>query len=192
MCPQSSTPCLRYGRCIPEDDRTERSRDEWLSDDEWVEPPTQERSQTQKRISPLTQAWRPQRRRDPRLIAGVLVAAVILVLATVVGVIALRDEPPETERRPTASTPSETNTQPSQPRLHLSERTLLGPGDQGPDVRRLQRALNQLDYDAGRADGVFGRRTTVALRRFQRDVGVTPDGIAGRRTLRALNRALER
>ena len=181
---------LRYGRRISGDERTERSRDEWLTDGAWIEPPTEERAQTQKRISPLTQSSRPERRRSERLIAAGL-AAIVLIVAGAAALVALRDDPTAREPAATVSTPTETNPDTAKPRLQLSERSLLRPGDQGPNVRRLQRALNQLDYDVGRADGVFGERTAAALRRFQRDSGLTPDGIAGRRTLRALNRALE-
>ncbi len=59
-------------------------------------------------------------------------------------------------------------------------------------MRQLQRALNELGFDAGRPDGVYGDATAAAVRRFQRDAGLAPDGIVGPRTLRALNGALER
>lgn len=58
----------------------------------------------------------------------------------------------------------------------------------GDDVSELQRRLNQLGFDAGRIDGMFGRRTDAALREFQRSVGVDPDGICGPETYRAFER----
>lgn len=56
----------------------------------------------------------------------------------------------------------------------------------GDDVATLQHRLLELGFDAGRADGLFGPRTDVALRTFQREYGLTEDGICGPGTLRSL------
>ena len=176
---------------IKEDGHSEQGRDDWLPDATWIEPPTQEQAQTQKSIRLLRRAWRPQRVPGGRRIAAV-VAAAVLGVAALWAVMAFRDESGNGQPAPAASTPNENESPIPESRLRLRERSLLQPGDQGPNVRRLQRALTQLGYDAGPADGVFGRETTRALRRFQRDAHLARDGIAGRRTLRALNRALER
>lgn len=58
----------------------------------------------------------------------------------------------------------------------------------GDDVTELQRRLNQLGFNAGRPDGIFGPGTDVALREFQRGVGVSVDGICALDTLRAFER----
>ena len=59
----------------------------------------------------------------------------------------------------------------------------LKQGDKGADVKKLQTRLIELGYLAeGAADGVYGRQTTKAVRRFQAYNGLTQDGIAGRRT----------
>lgn len=58
----------------------------------------------------------------------------------------------------------------------------------GDDVTDLQRRLNQLGFDAGRPDGMFGRRTDAALREFQRSVGIDSDGTCGPDTYRAFER----
>jgi N-acetylmuramoyl-L-alanine amidase len=58
----------------------------------------------------------------------------------------------------------------------------------GDDVRALQNALNLLGFDAGREDGVFGERTDLAVREFQRNVGMPSDGIVGSTTVDALRR----
>ena len=58
----------------------------------------------------------------------------------------------------------------------------------GDDVTELQRRLNALGFDAGREDGLFGRRTDAAVRDFQRNVGEDPDGIVGPETIVALER----
>jgi membrane-bound lytic murein transglycosylase B len=54
------------------------------------------------------------------------------------------------------------------------------PADQKPiakaDVERLQMKLNQLGYQAGEPDGVFGSGTRKALSAFQRDKGMISDG----------------
>ena len=56
----------------------------------------------------------------------------------------------------------------------------------GEDVRTLQRALNDAGYDAGAADGIYGKKTERAVKRFQKDNGLVVDGIAGKRTFEAL------
>jgi flagellum-specific peptidoglycan hydrolase FlgJ len=63
----------------------------------------------------------------------------------------------------------------------------LKEGSRGPEVMALQNQLNQLGYQAGTADGVFGSSTRAALKDFQTQNRLTPDGIAGPATQRALN-----
>ena len=58
----------------------------------------------------------------------------------------------------------------------------------GDDVVELQQRLLGLGFDAGRADGIFGRETGAALREFQRNVGVLADGTCGPATFKALAR----
>lgn len=58
----------------------------------------------------------------------------------------------------------------------------------GDDVAVLQRRLLDMGFDCGRVDGVFGRRTDIALREFQRNVGLQPDGTCGPGTFKALDR----
>jgi peptidoglycan hydrolase-like protein with peptidoglycan-binding domain len=53
-------------------------------------------------------------------------------------------------------------------------------GMSGPKVAALQRGLHIP------ADGIYGRATVRAVRRFQRHHGLTPDGVAGPATRRAL------
>lgn len=61
-------------------------------------------------------------------------------------------------------------------------------GSKGPEVQRLQQALNQLGYKAGTADGKFGAYTENAVRSFQRNNGLKVDGIAGTATQELLFR----
>ena len=58
----------------------------------------------------------------------------------------------------------------------------------GDDVAELQQRLLGLGFDTGRADGIFGRDSEVALREFQRNVGILPDGTCGPATFKALTR----
>jgi len=69
----------------------------------------------------------------------------------------------------------------------LGERPLKV-GSKGPDVRSLQIKLKRLEFFRGRVDGRFGRRTKVAVIRYQRSRCLRADGIAGRATARALVR----
>jgi peptidoglycan hydrolase-like protein with peptidoglycan-binding domain len=67
----------------------------------------------------------------------------------------------------------------------LGERTLKK-GDHGPDVVTLQRVLTMKGYALGLADGVFGRQTRAAVKRFQRAAGIAADGSVGPLTTQAL------
>ena len=51
-------------------------------------------------------------------------------------------------------------------------------GLQRAGIRELQRLLNRLDYNVGRADGDIGERTRAAIRRFERDRGMEVRGRA--------------
>ena len=76
-------------------------------------------------------------------------------------------------------------------RWSLGDRVLsYSPGHlvSGDDVLALQQRLSSLGFDLGRVDGVFGVRTDVALREFQRSVGVDADGTCGPDTFRAMAR----
>lgn len=74
-------------------------------------------------------------------------------------------------------------------RLRLGDRMLahiVTRPMRGDDIFTLQERLLELGYDAGRADGIFGPQTELALRSFQRDYGLHVDGVCGPGTLRAL------
>jgi peptidoglycan hydrolase-like protein with peptidoglycan-binding domain len=58
----------------------------------------------------------------------------------------------------------------------------LKKGARGPAVVKVQRWLNQS------ADGIFGRSTRAAVKRFQRRHGLTADGVVGPATWAALRR----
>jgi hypothetical protein len=58
---------------------------------------------------------------------------------------------------------------------------LIKPGDTGPAVELVQSRLRELGYFRGVESG-FGPDTMAAVRRFQRDQGLSPDGVVGPRT----------
>jgi putative peptidoglycan binding protein len=69
-------------------------------------------------------------------------------------------------------------------------RTTLKPGATGAQVKVLQRALVNLGYSTGAADGQYGPATKQAVSAFQRANGLTADGVFGPKTLQALARAV--
>jgi N-acetylmuramoyl-L-alanine amidase len=58
----------------------------------------------------------------------------------------------------------------------------------GDDVRELQHLMNQLGFDAGAEDGIFGPLARTAVEEFQRDTGLPVDGVVGPLTLATLRR----
>jgi hypothetical protein len=63
---------------------------------------------------------------------------------------------------------------------------ILWRGARGPAVKELQSRLNELGFDPGNIDGMFGRLTAAAVAAFQKDRSLIADGIAGPQTLSAL------
>lgn len=59
-------------------------------------------------------------------------------------------------------------------------------GSAGDDVAVLQTKLAQLEYDPGKVDGIFGSKTQLAVKKFQKDFGLKVDGIVGEQTWGAL------
>ena len=58
----------------------------------------------------------------------------------------------------------------------------LKKGSKGKMVEKLQTLLNAAGYECGKADGMFGNKTLVAVKSFQKDKGLTVDGIVGAKT----------
>lgn len=65
---------------------------------------------------------------------------------------------------------------------------LLKNGSTGSDVKKLQQSLIKAGYDVGKtgADGILGKNTKAAIRKYQQDNGLVVDGIAGPKTLNSL------
>jgi len=64
---------------------------------------------------------------------------------------------------------------------------LLRLGSRGSAVADLQKKLNSLGYNAGKADGIFGSQTRSAVMAFQKANGLAVDGIVGPATWAKLN-----
>ena len=89
--------------------------------------------------------------------------------------------------------PTTTASIPTQPKQSAAAAPAgpLKPGDQGAQVKVLQRALASLGYAPGTVDGDYGPATQKAVTRFQRAFKLTADGILGPKTLAALRTALQ-
>lgn len=59
-------------------------------------------------------------------------------------------------------------------------------GALGSDVKRLQEILTGGGYSTGGIDGIWGAKTTAAVKAFQSAKGLVPDGIVGPLTWDAL------
>lgn len=59
-------------------------------------------------------------------------------------------------------------------------------GSRGDNVRTIQTKLKRWGYYNGSVDGVYGKKTADAVRRFQQKNGLTVDGVCGEKTLAAL------
>lgn len=54
-------------------------------------------------------------------------------------------------------------------------------------IKKVQQALNDLGYDCGKADGVCGKKTKAALKKYQKDNGLTVDGKIGKQVKKSLD-----
>lgn len=59
-------------------------------------------------------------------------------------------------------------------------------GASGSIVKEIQQKLKDKGYEVGEVDGIFGERTTNAVKKFQKDNGLSVDGIVGEVTAKAL------
>ena len=68
--------------------------------------------------------------------------------------------------------------------LYLQEPPLM----HGDDIAALQSRLTEMGFNCGRVDGIYGPRTEIAVKDFQKSVGATIDGKCGPATIIALIR----
>ncbi|MBM3655884.1 MAG: N-acetylmuramoyl-L-alanine amidase [Actinobacteria bacterium] len=75
-------------------------------------------------------------------------------------------------------------------RWKLGDRSLRlsSPLMRGDDVAALQSRLVEMGFNPGRVDGIYGSQSEVAVKEFQKSVGVKIDGICGAATVIALMR----
>ena len=59
-------------------------------------------------------------------------------------------------------------------------------GSSGNEVKQIQTKLKSWGYYDGAVDGVYGTKTFEAVKKFQKNNGLTVDGVAGSKTLAAL------
>jgi hypothetical protein len=90
-----------------------------------------------------------------------------------------------------STTPKKTTTTPTAAAVPVPT-TPLAPGDEGPAVAELQRALARAGFSVGTIDGTYGPATKNAVAQFQASMRLSADGIAGAKTLAALNAKLNR
>lgn len=129
---------------------------------------------------------------DRRFLAA---AAAALVVALLIGLAAAGvfsgSSSPSTTTTNTATTTQQSSPSTTAPSSSVqAPSTTLSPGDNGPGVKKLQRALASLGFSPGAIDGDYGPATKTALSDFQRAHGLAQDGILGPKTLAALKQAL--
>ena len=131
--------------------------------------------------------------RNPKTVAGLAAAAVLLILCAVLAVRTVpligrvREEMSLTPT-PLPPVPDSVRAVTLNPGAPTPEPP-LGEGSQGERVWALQQRLQDLGYYTDLIDGQYGPGTREAVTAFQRDHGLAADGIAGEETLRVLNTA---
>ncbi len=130
-----------------------------------------------------------------RAMAAAVALVVLLVLGLALGGV-FDSATPRPAAGETAATHAGATTAPStatQPRSTATAAPSgpLKPGDQGSEVKVLQRALASLGYSPGAVDGSYGASTERAVAGFQSSSKLTSDGILGPQTLLALRTALK-
>jgi peptidoglycan hydrolase-like protein with peptidoglycan-binding domain len=97
----------------------------------------------------------------------------------------------ETYKPPKNNNKDKLNKPKNQSNIKLVYKRILAFGSKGEDVRQLQEALNMLKFKCGSADGIYGRLTEDAVRRFQKVyLPYEVDGIAGKNTIAKINQLL--
>lgn len=98
------------------------------------------------------------------VLAAVLLVAVIVVGVFVLGEISLSDE--------------------------SADAATVKQGSTGQTVRTIQTKLKNWGYYTGAVDGIYGAKTTAAVKYFQRKNGLVADGIVGAKTAAAMGISL--
>lgn len=75
--------------------------------------------------------------------------------------------------------------------LQTASAAVLKQGSKGSEVTTMQRKLKNWGYYFGSVDGIFGAKTSEAVKYFQRKNGLSVDGIVGNQTKKALGMRLD-
>lgn len=89
----------------------------------------------------------------------------------------ITDPPDAPEEEPAADTPGADTAE-----AGVITMNTLRNGSRGTQVKVLQWLLNEGGFDCGKADGIFGQKTTAAVKAYQKAKGLTADGICGKNT----------
>ncbi|HZO60694.1 MAG TPA: peptidoglycan-binding protein [Solirubrobacterales bacterium] len=119
------------------------------------------------------------RSRPDRVAAWALLLGIFLIL------LAATTSRGETGGSQAPAAPPATGPAAGAPAAELGER-VLQQGSEGADVRTLQAILRARDYGDLKLTGAFDAATADAVKRFQREAGLTVDGIVGPQTRPAL------
>ena len=86
-------------------------------------------------------------------------------------------------QRPQRQKPSISRQKPS-----IQVEKILAKGDKGSKVKTLQMRLETMGFNPGPIDGVFGKKTTGAVKAFQKYKGIKVNGIVDRKTWEAFSK----
>ena len=157
------------------------------AEDDWLEEDVREQVRRGSAFAALPDRW------------VAVVAVVLLALCALVGALVFagvfgsskRTNSPTTSPAPPTHPATTAATTTTRAAANVPAPTATSaPGDQGTQVKELQRALASLGHSPGKLDGIYGPLTTAAVKDFQAAAKVTVDGIAGPVTLGAIGRAL--
>jgi Putative peptidoglycan binding domain len=184
--------------------------DDWFDEPEWFpEPDVPSSAGREVSHEPRTSDAEPvgssRRAPDRRIIAAVVIGALVLLVGGILAARALTEADGASETTtatpPTSTTTTITTTpDPTTPTTTTTDTTdtttqpedaSLRPGDESESVRQLQEDLVALGYSTGGVDGKYGPATERAVREFQTSSDLVVDGVAGPATLSALAQALD-
>lgn len=75
---------------------------------------------------------------------------------------------------------------PMEPPQQESQAVLSKIGSRGSEVKAIQEKLKERGIYTGSIDGIYGKGTSDAVKKFQKQQGLTADGVAGPQTLKKL------
>ena len=128
-------------------------------------------------------------RKNPKTIAGLIGAAVLLALCAALAVYmipTIREVRREMSLTPTPLPPVPDTVRGKEIVTEVTPEPPLGTGAQGEKVWKLQERLQALGYYNSELDGQYGPGTREAVIAFQKRNGLDADGLAGEETQKIL------